>query len=68
MINNGKLVKKYRNGNGLPEFKIEQAGDYLLIHDGTARRGWLSLQFIFVLIGLVMALPGGRRKRDRESS
>ena len=67
MISNGKVVKKYRNGNNLPEFKIEEAGDYLLIHDGTARRGWLSLQIIFILTALVMALPGGRRKRDRES-
>lgn len=67
MISNGKLVKKYKNGNGLPEFKIEEAGEYLLIHDGTARRGWLSLQIIYLLVALVMALPGGRRKRDRES-
>lgn len=66
MIGNGKVVSKQPNGNNLPEFSIDQGGQYLLIHDGTARRGLLSLQFIFILIALVMALPGGRLKRDRE--
>jgi hypothetical protein len=66
VIGNGKLVKMYRNGNGLPEFKIEEPGKYLLLHDGTARRGWLSLQIIMLIGAFVMALPGGRRKRDHE--
>ena len=66
VIGNGQLVKMNRNGNGLPEFEIKNPGKYLLVHDGTARRGWLSLQIIALLSSLVMALPGGRRKRDQE--
>ena len=66
VIGNGKYVAKVPNANNLPEFKIQEAGDYLLIHDGTARRALLSLQIIFLLIALVMAAPAGRRKRDQE--
>ena len=66
IIGNGKLVKMSRNSNDLPEFNIEEPGNYLLLHDGTARRGWLSLQIIIFISALVMALPGGRRKRDHE--
>ena len=65
VIGEGKLVDKYKNENGLPVFKIKTPGDYLLIHDGTARRGWVSLQIIFILVSLVMAAPSGRRRRDR---
>ena len=65
IIGDGRLVLRSKNDNGLPEFKIEKPGEYLLIHDGTARRGWLSLQIIFILVALVMAAPSGRRRRDR---
>lgn len=65
LIGAGKLIPKQANENNLPEFVLSKGGEYLLIHDGTARRGWLSLQFIFVLVSIVMALPGGRRRRDR---
>ena len=66
VIGNGKLVAKQANGNNLPEFNIDVPGEYLLIHDGTARRALLSMQIIFLLIALVMAAPSGRRKRDQE--
>jgi GT2 family glycosyltransferase len=66
VIGNGKYLERRANGNNLPEFVIEEPGDYLLIHDGTVRRALLSLQIIFLLIALVMAAPAGRRKRDRE--
>jgi hypothetical protein len=66
VIGNGKYVEKQPNANNLPEFSIKEPGDYLLIHDGTARRALLSLQIIFLLIALVMAAPAGRRKRDQE--
>jgi hypothetical protein len=65
LIGEGRLVDRTKNENGLPEFKIQSAGEYLLIHDGTARRGWLSLQIIFILVSIVMAAPGGRRRRDQ---
>ena len=66
VIGNGKYLERKINSNNLPEFVIEEAGDYLLIHDGTMRRALLSLQIIFLLVALVMAAPAGRRKRDRE--
>ena len=65
IIGDGRLVSRSKNDNGLPEFKIEKPGEYLLIHDGTARRGWLSLQIIFILVALVMVAPSGRKRRDR---
>jgi GT2 family glycosyltransferase len=65
LIGEGRLVDRNINENGLPEFKIQSAGEYLLIHDGTARRGWLSLQIIFILVSIVMAAPSGRRRRDQ---
>lgn len=66
VIGNGKYLERNVNSNNLPEFIIEEPGDYLLIHDGTSRRALLSLQIIFLLFALVMAAPAGRRKRDRE--
>ena len=65
LIGEGRSLTKSRNENGLPEFKIEAPGKYLLIHDGTARRAWLSLQIIFLLMSLVMVALGGRRRRDQ---
>ncbi|MBU6263926.1 MAG: hypothetical protein KGM39_04025, partial [Actinomycetales bacterium] len=66
VIGNGKYVEKSTNSNLLPEFKIETPGEYLLIHDGTTRRALMSLQIILLIFAVVMAAPGGRRKRDRE--
>ena len=66
VIGNGKYLDKKPNSNNLPEFSIKNPGEYLLIHDGTTRRAFLSLQIIFLLIALVMAAPAGRRKRDQE--
>jgi len=48
----------------LPTFKVIESGEISLLHDGTVRRGWLSLQFIFLSVVLVMALPAGRRKSE----
>jgi hypothetical protein len=66
IIGNGKYLEKRPNNNNLPEFNVKSPGEYLLIHDGTTRRAFLSLQIIFLLIALVMAAPAGRRKRDQE--
>jgi hypothetical protein len=43
---------------------VTEPGEISLIHDGTVRRGWLSLQLIIFVIVLVMALPAGRRKSE----
>jgi GT2 family glycosyltransferase len=64
MIQNGIRLERTKNDIGLPTFRVLEAGEISLIHDGTIRRGWLSLQLIFVVMLLVMILPAGRRKRE----
>lgn len=64
LIQNGVRLERTKNEIGLPTFRVLEAGEVSLIHDGTIRRGWLSLQLIFVVVLLVMILPAGRRKRE----
>ncbi len=64
ILENGYRLERNKNEQGLPTFTVTEAGEISLIHDGTIRRGWLSLQLIFFVIVLVMALPAGRRKSD----
>ena len=64
ILQNGVRLERNKNDQALPTFKVLAAGEISLIHDGTIRRGWLSLQLIFIVAVLVMALPAGRRKRE----
>ena len=64
VLENGYRLDRKKNEQGLPTFTVTEPGEISLIHDGTIRRGWLSLQLIFFVIVLVMALPAGRRKSD----
>ncbi len=64
VIQNGKQLPRSRNSYGLPQFEVSQAGDFSLIHDGTSRRAWLSLQMIIFLLVLVMTVPSGRRRGE----
>ncbi len=64
ILQNGARLERNKNDQALPTFKVLAAGEISLIHDGTIRRGWLSLQLIFSVVVLVMALPAGRRKRE----
>lgn len=64
VLENGYRLDRNKNEQGLPTFTVTEAGEISLIHDGTIRRGWLSLQLIFCVIVLVMALPAGRRKSE----
>jgi hypothetical protein len=64
VLENGYRLERSKNEQGLPEFKVTEAGEISLIHDGTTRRAWLSLQLIFFVVVLVMALPAGRRKSE----
>ena len=41
-----------------------EAGEISLLHDGTIRRAWLSLQLIAWTLVIVLAAPAGRRKRE----
>jgi len=62
VLQNGYRLDRINNELGLPTFKVTESGEISLLHDGTVRRGWLSLQFIFLVVVIVMALPAGRRK------
>ena len=64
VLQNGYRLDRTNNELGLPTFKVTESGEISLLHDGTVRRGWLSLQLIFLVIALVMALPSGRRKSE----
>jgi GT2 family glycosyltransferase len=64
VLQNGYRLDRSKNEQGLPTFTVTEPGEISLIHDGTIRRGWLSLQLIIFVIVLVMALPAGRRKSD----
>jgi hypothetical protein len=64
IIQNGAKLVRTKNEYGLPQFLAPTPGEFFLIHDGTVRRGWLSLQIIVLLSTLVMILPAGRRKRE----
>jgi GT2 family glycosyltransferase len=64
VLQDGYRLERSKNEQGLPTFKVEQAGEISLIHDGTIRRGWISLQLILFITLFVLALPGGRRKRE----
>jgi predicted transcriptional regulator len=52
------------NQEGLPQFQVTESGEISLIHDGTTRRAWLSLQLIIWIVVVILALPAGRRKRE----
>ena len=64
VLQNGYRLDRTNNELGLPTFEVTESGEISLLHDGTVRRGWLSLQVIFLSIVLVMALPAGRRKSE----
>lgn len=64
LLLNGKNVTLEKNEFGLPIFRINQPGEVLMTHDGTARRGWISIQLIIILSVVILALPAGRRRRE----
>ena len=64
LLLNGVAVPLEQNEFGLPVFKIAQPGEVLITHDGTARRGWISLQLIVIISVIILALPAGRRRKE----
>jgi hypothetical protein len=64
LLLNGKQIKLEQNQFGVPIFKIPEAGDISLIHNGVSRRAWISLQLIIILTVIVLALPAGRKRRE----
>jgi len=64
LLLNGKLIKLEQSQFGVPVFKIPEAGDISLIHNGVSRRAWISLQLIIILTVIVLVLPAGRKRRE----
>lgn len=65
---NGSQLLRSKSQNGLPMFTVEEAGEVLIIHDGTNRRAWISLFLIALVTSIVMAAPAGRRRREISES
>ena len=71
VLQNGVNVEREINKFGVAQFKVTQAGEFILAHVGTAHRAMISLQAIFIVVAIILALPSGRRRRelsDREIS
>jgi len=64
IIQDGKKLPRSTSEYGLPQFSTSQAGEFSLLHDGTARRGWLALEAIVFLLVVIMATPARRRRSD----
>ena len=64
LLLDGRIVSLTKNQYGQPAFVIDKPGDLSLVHDGTARRGWVSLQLISILALIVLALPAGRKRKE----
>jgi hypothetical protein len=68
VFQNGFNLARGKDANGFPQFIVTEPGEISLLHDGTARRGLLSLQFIFIVTLIVLAAPAGRRRREMSES
>jgi hypothetical protein len=64
LVQNGERLTRIKSDLLLPQFSVEEVGPVLLIHDGSVRRGWISLHLIILLTFLLFAAPSGRRKRE----
>ncbi|MEY3715467.1 MAG: hypothetical protein RL155_342, partial [Actinomycetota bacterium] len=62
MLLNGSYVEAKETENGVPRFIASEAGDFVIYHDATSRRGWISLQIIVFVTLIVLALPARRRR------
>jgi len=62
MLLNGSYVEVKETENGVPRFIAPEAGDFVIYHDATSRRGWISLQVIAFISLIVLALPARRRR------
>jgi hypothetical protein len=64
LLLNGVYVPPTVTESGIPRFRVSEPGDFVIFHDATARRGWISLQLISFITLIVLALPA-RRKRSQ---
>jgi hypothetical protein len=64
LVQGGERLTRIKSDLSLPQFSVEEVGPVLLIHDGSVRRGWISLHLIVLLTFALFAAPSGRRKRE----
>jgi hypothetical protein len=64
LVQNGERLTRIKSELSLPQFSVDEVGPVLLIHDGSVRRGWISLHLIVLLTFALFAAPSGRRKRE----
>ena len=64
VLENGYRLPRAINAQGLPQFDVREAGEIIVLHDGTVRRAWLSFQIIAFTVAFVMVLPAGRRRKE----
>ena len=62
MLLNGTYLPLTQTENGVPRFYVSEPGDFLIFHDGTSRRAWVSLQLLTFLTLIILALPARRRR------
>lgn len=68
IFEDGYRLAKIENSNGLPSFEVTTGGHISVIHDGKARRAWISFFIIVLFTTSVLALPAGRRRREMEDA
>ncbi len=49
-------------GRPYSALNVSEPGDFLIFHDGTSRRAWVSLQLLTFLTLIILALPARRRR------
>ena len=64
LLLNGRAIDAQETDSGVLRFVIPESGEFIIYHDGTARRGWVSLQFIAMTTLIVLALPARRRRSE----
>jgi len=64
LVQNGERLTRIKSELSLPQFSVEEVGPVILFHDGSVRRGWISLHLIVLLTFALFAAPSGRRKRE----
>lgn len=64
LLLNGKRVPVTQTASGIPRFVVGEPGEFILYHDGTSRRAWVSFQTIAIATLFILALPARRRRSE----
>ena len=64
LLSNGVAAKLSQSEFGVPVFQVSQPGPITLLHDGTMRRAFLSIQLLGLLLIIILGLPAGRRRSE----